>query len=161
MTGRHDTDRAGAAEAAEATDVAAGADLLARIRSSFTRQGMMASIGADLVRVAPGAVTIRAPVTARHGQQQGFAHGGLVFALGDSAAGYAALSLLPPDSEVMTAEMKIHFLSPAAGTLVAEGRVLRAGRRLVVAAADVWDEDATGHRRQAAVLLGTMIPVRP
>ncbi len=131
----------------------------ARVRDSFARQSMMASIGATLTALAPGRVTLSAPVLEGHRQQQGFAHGGLIFTLADSAAGYAALSLLPPEVEVMTVEMKINLLAPASGQLVAEGRVLKPGRRLVVVAADVYDEGGDGPRRHVAALQGTMIPV--
>ena len=94
-------------------------------------------------------------------QQQGFSHAGLAWTIGDSAAGYAALSVLPAGAEVVTVEMKINLLAPAVGDrLVAEGRVLRAGRRIVVVAAEVWAETG-GTRKHAATLLGTMLPVEP
>ncbi len=131
----------------------------AKVRASFARQSMMASIGARLIALAPGRATLAAPVGPGFRQQQGFAHGGLVFTLGDSAAGYAALTLLPPEAEVLTVELKINLLAPAAGRLTAEGRVLKPGRRLVVVAADVWAEDEDGGRRQVAALMGTIIPV--
>jgi uncharacterized protein (TIGR00369 family) len=135
-------------------------ETIARIRASFARQSMMAAIGAELASVGPGRVAITAPVLPAFRQQQGFAHGGLLFTLGDTAAGYAALTVLPGDAEVMTVELKINLLAPAAGRLLAEGRVLRPGRRLVVVAADVWSDDAaTGARRHVAALQGTMIPV--
>jgi uncharacterized protein (TIGR00369 family) len=133
--------------------------ILAKIRASFARQTMMASIGAELASVAAGRVSIAAPVLPGFRQQQGFAHAGLTFALGDSAAGYAALSVLPAEAEVMTVEMKINLLAPAAGRLAAEGRVLKPGRRIVVVAAEVWAEEVGGGRRQVAALQGTMIPV--
>ncbi len=132
---------------------------LARIRGSFARQSMMRSLDARLLRVEPGRVTVAAPVGEGFRQQQGFAHAGLVFALGDNAAGYAALTVIPEGSEVMTVEMKINLLAPGTGRLVAEGRVIRSGRRLVVAAADVWSEDEPGDPRHVAILQGTLIPV--
>ncbi len=131
-----------------------------RVRDSFARQSMMNSIGAELVSVGVGKVSIAAPVMQGYCQQQGFAHGGLVFTLGDSAAGYAALSVLPTGVEVMTVELKINLLAPASGRLIAEGRVLKPGRRLIVVAADVWSEDSEGARTQVAALQGTMIPVK-
>ncbi len=130
-----------------------------RVRTSFAKQSMMASIGAEMVEVTQGSVTLSAPIGDGFRQQQGVAHGGLIFALGDSAAGYAALSVMEEGTEVMTAEMKINLLAPASGRLIAEGRVLKAGRRLVVVAADVWDESETGSRRHVAALQGTMVPV--
>lgn len=135
-------------------------DIEARIRASFARQTMLTSIGASIISVGRGQVALAAPVGKGFRQQQGFAHGGLVFTLGDCAAGYAALSVMPPDVEVMTAELKINLLAPGQGRLMAEGRVLKAGRRLVVVAADVWGEDAVGGaRRHVAALQGTMVAV--
>lgn len=132
-----------------------------RIRESFARQSMMASIGATVASVEHGRVVIEAPVGAGFRQQQGFAHGGLVFTLADNAAGYAALSVLPAGGDVMTLELKINFLAPGAGRLVAEGRVLKPGRRVIVVAADVWAVDDAGARKLVAAVQGTMIPVDP
>ncbi|MGR3724098.1 PaaI family thioesterase [Abyssibius alkaniclasticus] len=134
-------------------------DIAAKIRASFARQGLMASFGATLARMEAGRVDIAADVAPAFSQQQGFAHAGMVFALGDSAAGYAALSVMPLEAEVLTVEMKINLMAPAAGRLLAEGRVLKAGRRLVIVAADVWSEGGDGARKQVAALQGTMIPV--
>ena len=134
-------------------------DLETRIRNSFDRQTMMRTLGASLSRIAPGEVVITAPILPTSLQQQGAGHAGLTFSIGDSAAGYAALSLMPEDAEVMTVEMKINLMSPALGDrLIAEGRVIRPGRRVIVVAADVWAE--TGEiRKHVALLQGTMIPV--
>lgn len=130
-----------------------------RIRQSFARQSMMASVGATIVSVGHGTVSIAARIEEGFRQQQGFAHGGLVFALGDSAAGYAALTAMPQGVEVLTVEMKINLLAPGEGRLIAEGRVLKPGRRIVVVAADVWAENNAGQRKHVAALQGTMIPV--
>ena len=131
----------------------------ARIRKSFAAQSMMATLGARLVQVARGAVRIEAPILPGSRQQHGFAHAGLSFAIGDCAAGYAALSVMPEGQEVLTTEMKIHLLAPARGDLlVAEGRVLRPGRRLVIVEADVHAVDA-GREAHVARLVGTMIPL--
>lgn len=137
----------------------AGSAQLERIRESFARQSLMTTISADIDTVESGRVVISAPVLEDFKQQQGHAHGALVFALGDTAAGYAALSIMPMDKEVMTAELKINFLSPGSGNLIAEGRVLKPGRRLIVVAADVWAQKPDGSRKQVAALQGTMIPV--
>lgn len=126
-----------------------------KIRESFARQGMMATAGARVDSIAPGCVKLSAPITPAFSQQQGFGHAGLTFALGDTAAGYAALSLCDEDLEVLTSEMKIHLLAPAAGDrLSATGSVIKAGRRLIVVRAEV---NADGLR--VAECLGTMIPV--
>lgn len=132
--------------------------LAARIRASFDSQTMMRTLGGEFLHAEPGLVRLAAEVAPHLRQQQGVAHGGLVFSLADSAAGYAALSVMPEGREVMTVEMKINMLAPGTGMLEAEGRVVRAGKRLVVVAADVWSEDS-GKRRHVATLQGTMIPV--
>lgn len=131
----------------------------ARIRDSFDKQTMMVTLGATLDSVAEGRVVITAPILPTSLQQQGAGHAGLAFSIGDSAAGYSALTLMPEGAEVMTVEMKINLMAPAIGDrLVAEGRVIRAGRRIVVVAADVFAETEKG-RKHVAMLQGTMIPV--
>lgn len=130
-----------------------------RIRASFARQSMMASLCAELVEIGDGRVTLAAPLLPGFRQQQGAGHAGVTFALGDTAAGYAALSRMSPEQEVLTVEMKINLLSPATGRrLIATGEVLRAGRRLVIVRARVMAE-RDGTQAPVAELLGTMIPV--
>jgi uncharacterized protein (TIGR00369 family) len=134
-------------------------DIAARVRSSFARQSMMSTLDAEMTALDAGLCTLSAPILPLARQQHDAGHAALTFALGDTAAGYAALTLFPPDREVMTVEMKINLLSPATGDrLVAEGRVVRSGKRLTVVAAEVWAE-SDGTRRQVAILQGTMIPV--
>ena len=130
-----------------------------RIQASFERQSLLASFGAQLDEVAEGAVSVSAPIRENVLQQQGLAHAGLTFALGDTAAGYAALTLMPEGREVVTAEMKINLLAPGKGQrLVARGRVIKPGRRLVIVTADVFAADA-GNLTHIALLQGTMVPV--
>ncbi len=130
-----------------------------KVRQSFAAQGLMQSFQAEIVSLVPGSCRIAAPIRPETSQQQGFAHAGLTFSLGDSAAGYSALSLMAEDHEVVTAEMKINLIAPAIGErLIAEGRVIRPGRRLFVVTADVYAENA-GQRTHVALLQGSMIPV--
>ena len=130
-----------------------------RIRESFARQTMMQTLGASIVSTAEGSVALAAPIAEHVRQQHGHGHAGLAFTLADSAAGYSALSIMPGGTEVLTVEMKINLLAPARGTrLVAEGRVIRPGKRLVIVAADVFAEDGAT-RWHCAILQGTMIPV--
>jgi uncharacterized protein (TIGR00369 family) len=130
-----------------------------RIRDSFNRQSMMTTIGAQLLGVSPGHCLLRAPIGPHVLQQHGAAHAALAFALGDSAAGYAALTTMPQGAEVLTVEMKINLLAPAVGeALEAEGRVIRAGRRLTIVTAEVFALTGS-HRKPVALLQGTMIPV--
>lgn len=133
----------------------------ARIRASFDRQSMMQTLGAGIITLAPGRCVIGAAIARHVLQQHGAAHAGLAFTLGDSAAGYAALSLMDPTAEVMTVEMKINLLSPAVGDrLEATGEVVRAGKRLTVVRAEVVAITG-GQRKPVALLQGTMIPVAP
>lgn len=137
------------------------APVSARLRASFDRQTMMQTFGATLVAAGGGRAVIRAPFAAHLLQQHGAAHAALAFGLGDSAAGYAALSLMPEGAEVMTVEMKINLMAPALGEgFEAIGEVLRAGRRLSVVRAEVLALSGTT-RKTVALLQGTMIPVDP
>ena len=105
----------------------------ARVRASFGRQAMMATLGAELVSVEPGRVELAIRHDARFTQQHGFLHAGAVAAVLDSACGYAAFSVMPPEAAVLTAAYSINLLAPAAGErFVMTGTVVRAGRTLVV-----------------------------
>ncbi len=130
-----------------------------KIRDSFARQSMMGTLGAELGSIEKGRVEIIAPIGDHIRQQHGYAHAGLTFSIGDSAAGYAALTVIPEDQEVVTSEMKIHLLAPARGTsLIARGNVVKGGRRLVIVTADVYAVE-DGQETHVALLSGTMVPV--
>jgi len=89
-----------------------------RVTRSFESQSMMKTLGARIHEVEKGKVTLEAPLLPSTLQQQGYVHAGLTFSIGDSAAGYAALTLLPEDQEVITAEIRINLLAPADGELL-------------------------------------------
>lgn len=130
-----------------------------RIHRSFATQSLMTTLEARITGLEPGMVEITAPILPGGRQQQGAGHAGVTFALADTAAGYAALSLMPEDREVMTVEAKINLLAPAMGeALVARGRVVKAGRRLTVVTAEVFAQ-AGGQESCIAILQGTMIPM--
>ncbi|WP_298214315.1 PaaI family thioesterase [Acidocella sp.] len=131
----------------------------ARIRASFSRQGLMATLGAELGAIAPGRVEIALRPHPGISQQHGFVHAGAVSAIADSAAGYAALSVLPPERGVLTAEFKINLLAPAIGErLVARGAVVKAGKTLLLTQAEVFAE-AEGKERLVAFLTATMMSI--
>jgi uncharacterized protein (TIGR00369 family) len=131
-------------------------ELVRRIRASFARQGVMATIGAELADIAAGRVAISLAVAPRLSQQHGFLHAGIVVTALDSACGYAALTLMPADMEVLTAEFKVNLLAPASGdSLVAEGQVVRAGRTLTVCRGDAFTENV--ERVHVATMLATII----
>ncbi|MGR3762055.1 PaaI family thioesterase [Roseobacteraceae bacterium NS-SX3] len=130
-----------------------------KIRESFAKQSMMQTLGAELAAVGQGEVVITAPILPGSRQQHGAAHAALTFAIGDSAAGYAALSVMPQDQEVLTAEIKINLLAPGVGDcLRATGRVIKPGRRLVIVSSEVHAMSG-GEEKLVAVLQGTMVPV--
>ena len=134
-----------------------GAPAVARVRESFARQGAMATLGAELSDVATGRVVIALPIEPRVSQQDGFVHAGVVVAALDSACGYAALTLMPDDAEVLTVELKVNLLAPAGGyRLVAEGEVIRAGRTLTVCRGDGYAEQGSD-RVHVATMLATMV----
>ena len=132
-------------------------DFQARVQGSFDRQGLMSTLGASILHLAPGAVDIALLPGPSVSQQHGFVHAGAVAAIADSAAGYAALSLMPPGAGVLTVEFKINLLAPAMGErIVARGRVVKAGRTLTLAQTDVFSETG-GEEKLVARLTATLM----
>jgi uncharacterized protein (TIGR00369 family) len=128
-----------------------------RIRDSFERQGFMRTLGAVLESVEPGIVTISCEFDDALTQQHGLLHGGVLAGLVDVACGYAALSVLPEDREVLTVEFKIHFLKPAkTHRLIAVGQVVQSGRTLTVCDGSVFDATRT---RVLARMTATMMAI--
>jgi uncharacterized protein (TIGR00369 family) len=128
-----------------------------RIRESFDRQGFMRTLGAVLESVEPGTVTITCGFAEGLTQQHGLFHGGVVASLVDVACGYAALSVMPADREVLTVEFKINFLKPAqTERVIAVGQVVQAGRTLTVCEGSVFDATRT---RLLARMTTTMMAV--
>ena len=110
-----------------------------RVRASFDLQQAMHLIGARLAVVEPGYTEIHLPCKAEITQQHGFIHGGVVGMIADSAAGYAANTLTPADSSVLTVEYKLNLIAPDDGErLVARGEVIRSGRTLIITKAEVF-----------------------
>jgi len=116
----------------------------------------MRLLGARVAEVGAGHCTIEVPFSEGATQQERYFHGAVIGAAGDNAGGYAALTLAPPDREVVTVEYKVNFLAPAFGErLVARGEVVTAGRRLFVCKAEVSAVDG-GKERVCAVVLQTV-----
>jgi len=116
-------------------------DYAARVRDSFGRQKAMALIGALLERIEPGRVEVRLPYRDEITQQKGYVHGGILGMIADNACGYAAYTLMPADSSIVTVEYKINILRPALGALRALGEVVKPGRTLTVSRAEVFAEN--------------------
>jgi uncharacterized protein (TIGR00369 family) len=131
-----------------------------RVQASLERQGMMEPLGVRLLQVAPGTVTLALPYSERVTQQQGGFHGGAMGALADIAGGYAALTVAPEGMEVTTVEYKINFLAGfQGGELQATGRVVKAGKRIIVTTAEVVHVAPDGTRSDCAVMQQTLVPV--
>jgi uncharacterized protein (TIGR00369 family) len=128
-----------------------------RVHESFGRQTLMSTIGAELRSVEPGRVEVTLTPGPALAQQHGFVHAGVIATIADTACGYAAFSLMPPGSDVLSVEFKLNLLNPAAGDrLIATGTVIRAGRTLSVCEAEVHAQTGT-ERFLVAKMLATMI----
>src|SRR6478672_7495621 len=113
-----------------------------QIKDSFAKQTIMGLIGAELTRVDPGVIEITLPYRADLAQQHGYLHAGIATTIADSACGYAAYSLMPPNSEVLSVEFKVNLLRPAKGeTFSAVAEVVKSGKTLTVVRADVFGID--------------------
>jgi uncharacterized protein (TIGR00369 family) len=143
--------------AVSALDVAAQT----RVRDSFARQQAMVTIGAVLSDVRAGAVEIELPFSPALTQQHGFIHAGISAMIADTACGYAALTVMPSETAVLTTEFKLNLLSPAKGErLIAVGRVIKPGRKLVVCLGEVFAEE-NGKRKQVALMTASMMVIDP
>lgn len=135
------------------THIARDPDFEARIRESFATQAFMATLGARLERVALGEVAIALPFRSDLTQQNGYLHAGVVTSVVDTACGYAALSVMAPGANVLAVEFKVNLLAPARGAeFLAVGRVVRAGRTLVVVSGELLADHTV-----VALMQGTMI----
>jgi uncharacterized protein (TIGR00369 family) len=131
-----------------------------RVAGSLARQGLMQHLGVRLLSASEGMVELAMPYSDKITQQQGGFHGGAIGALADIAGGYAALTVMPEGMEVVTVEYKINFLANhQGGEIRATGKVLKAGRRVVVTSAEVVHIDADGKSAPCAVMQQTLAPV--
>jgi len=133
-------------------------DFEQKVRESFSRQTLMQTIGAKMTRVEPGTVEIRMPYSANLTQQNGFIHGGIITSIVDSACGYAALSLAPPNTDVLAVEFKVHLMNPAKGDeFVAIAHVLKAGKNLTFCEGKVTALTEGHAPKLIAAMLGTIM----
>ncbi len=135
-------------------------EIEARVRASFARQGLMATLGARLDFAWAGEVGISLAPHPGVSQQHGFVHAGAVSTIADSAAGYAALTLMPAGAGVLTTEFKINLLAPASGArILALGKVVKAGRTLTLAQSEIFAEQ-DGKRKLIALLTATLMTIQ-
>jgi uncharacterized protein (TIGR00369 family) len=135
----------------------AHAEFAMRVRDSFDRQGLMKHLGAHITQLRSGQVEIRVPYRNELTQQHNYFHAGVSGAIADSACGYAAYTLMPMDSSVLTVEYKINLLAPAAGEeLIARARVVRSGKTLKICSADVYVRNGVAETHCATMLATIM-----
>jgi uncharacterized protein (TIGR00369 family) len=128
-----------------------------RVRESFAAQSVMQLIGARIENIAAGSVDLELPFRQDLTQQDGFIHAGIVTTLLDSACGYAAYTLMPSGSRVLSVEFKVNLLAPAKGDrIIARAQVKRSGRTLTVCSADAFAV-TNGGEKLCATMLATMI----
>ena len=135
-------------------------DFEARVRSSFDRQQAMTTIGARLTLVTRGTVEIEMPFSEELTQQHGFLHAGVISTALDSACGYAAYSLMPPEAAVLTIEFKVNLLAPGKGErFLFRGSVTKPGRTIIVADGQAYAFAADREAKLIATMTGTMMTV--
>lgn len=140
------------------TDQEADRDYETRVRESFARQKVMATLGAELTLVTPGVIEIEMPYSEAFTQQHGFLHAGIISAALDSACGYAAYSTMPADAAVLTIEFKVNLLAPGRGErFVFRGQVTKPGRTIIVADGQAYAYNDEGEARMIATMTGTMM----
>jgi len=128
-----------------------------RIRTSFDKQSAMHLIRATIPVIEQGLTEIHLPHWDGIEQQHGFVHGGVVGMIADSAAGYAAMTMVPADASVLSVEFKMNMLAPADGdTLIARGEVVKAGRTLIVTKAEVFAV-TEGQEKMCALMQQTIM----
>ncbi|MCI3207541.1 MULTISPECIES: PaaI family thioesterase [Pandoraea] len=133
----------------------------AKIRASFDKQGVMTHWGAQLTHLADGFCEISLPFSDKVNQQLGYFHGGVIGAIADSTGGYAGYTRIPVDQELVTAEYKLNILAPGKGdTLVGRGQVVKAGRTLIVATAELFAVD-NGKWTLCALMQQTLFVLAP
>jgi len=115
---------------------------LTRIQKAVTTVPFARLLGIELEDIASGTATLAFNVRKELMQNQGVVHGGAIASLIDTATAFAIISLLAPKEKVSTVDLAISYLRPATGgRLKAVATVVRAGRRLFVVSAEVFDKN--------------------
>lgn len=131
-----------------------------RVRESFARQRLFNTLNGQITHISPGELHLEAPFDERFTQQDGFLHAGIVTTLMDSACGFAAYTLMPADSRVLSVEFKVNFLNPAQGERFrAEGHVIKPGKTLTVCEGKLFALSEAGEKL-LAIMQATMICIR-
>lgn len=144
-----------------APDMSTEPDFEQRVRASFERQPAMKLIGAELIRIAPGEVEIVLPYRPEITQQHGFVHAGMIGAALDSACGYAALTVMPAGTGILTIEYKLNCLAPGVGERIRlVGRVRKPGRTILLVEGEALAVAADGAQKLVATMTATEMTIR-
>ena len=128
-----------------------------RVRASFGRQKVMATLGITIDELRAGEIVLRMPYHPLYTQQHGFMHAGIISTALDSACGYAAYSLMSDDAAVLTVEFKTNLLAPAQGEyFVFRGRVIKPGRTLTLCDSQAFAVE-NGSEKLVATMTGTLM----
>ena len=131
-----------------------------RVRASFARQQVMATLGIEISRLSPGAIELTMPYAAAYTQQHGFVHAGIIATALDSACGYAAFSLMPANAGLLTVEFKISLLAPAQGQrFIFRAQVVKPGKTLTFCEASASAEDGGAEPRLVATMTATLMAI--
>ena len=138
-------------------------NLLSEERAAFLErdfyQGFVKTCGINLDELERGRAQSSVEITEAHNQQDDFVHAGVMATMADHTAGYAAFSVVPEDSRILTLEFKINFLRPAIGTrLICRAQVVKDGKNILVADSEVYSE-RDGIEKLAAKALVTLMAV--
>jgi uncharacterized protein (TIGR00369 family) len=135
-------------------------ELEARVRASIARQTMLTTIGVTVERLGSGYCELGLARRADLTQQHGFIHAGAITTIADSACGYAAYTLMPPDRDVLTVDFTVNLIAPASHPkFVAAGHVIRSGRTITICRGEVYGVAEDGQRTAIALIQATMMAV--
>jgi len=135
-------------------------DFDGRVRASFARQQVMATLGVEISKLSPGEIELTMPYADAYTQQHGFLHAGIVATALDSACGYAAFSLMPANAGVLTVEFKISLLAPARGQrFLFRAQVVKPGKTLTFCEASASAEDGDAEPRLVATMTATLMAI--
>ncbi|AXV17130.1 phenylacetic acid degradation protein [Neorhizobium sp. SOG26] len=135
-------------------------DFSERVRQSFSRQGAMSMLGAELTRVEPAMVEIELPFDPKLTQQHGFLHAGVISAALDTACTYAAYGVIEPDVSILTIEFKVNMMSPGRGDrFLFRGEITKPGSTIIVADGRAY-AIGDGPAKLIASMTGTMMVIR-
>src|SRR5580692_4317225 len=133
-------------------------DFRERVRASFARQRVMATLGIEMIHLEAGEIHLTMRPDPAYTQQHGFMHAGIITTALDSACGYAAFTLMPHDAAVLTVEFKTNLLAPAKGErFIFRAHVVKPGRTLTVCDGQAFAFENGADERLVATMNGTLM----